>query len=562
MPAPALRLRLFAIVALVGAFVLAARVPAAEAVISLTTAERAWLEAHPVIRVGYDPDFKPFCFRGADGALRGIDAELLAWIGSRLGVKFEARSAETWTGIYDAAVRRDVDMLTSTADVLERRPHFSFTEAYVTFPVTIVVRADGPFAVTHTDLRTMRIAAPRNYAATLAFVRTYPGIRFVECNTIEDALDLVSRSEADAAVTNLTNASYIIKTNGLTNLKIAGVLREFFELRLAVRSDWPELRLILDKALAAMPAEEMATILDHWVKVDYAAVIRWDFVRRWAIIGAVFAATVIGLVTWRNRSLATELARRRVVQQALEAANTRLNAANAELTRRHDEMGELMRVAAHDLRGPLTAIMLNAEMVRQSHPPLREIAAINAAAHQMKQLVDDLLDVHALEEGQRVFREEPVDVAAMARAAAAVIEPAAECKRIAIDVGGVEATPPVRADAGALRQVIDNLLSNALKFSPCDTSVAVSVRTWKEFVRIEVRDRGPGVPEGERERIFTKYARGTAQPTAGEQSTGLGLAIVRDLVTAMNGRVWCEAAPGGGAVFVVTLPQAAPGQAI
>jgi len=76
------------------------------------------------------------------------------------------------------------------------------------------------------------------------------------------------------------------------------------------------------------------------------------------------------------------------------------------------------------------------------------------------------------------------------------------------------------------------------------------------LVRVEVRDRGPGVPEEERERISTKYARGTAKPTGGEKSTGLGLTIVRDLVAVMHGRVWCEGQEGGGAVFVVAMPPA------
>jgi hypothetical protein len=279
-------------------------------------------------------------------------------------------------------------------------------------------------------------------------------------------------------------------------------------------------------------------------------------VRRWAIIGLTFGLTVLGLVVWRNRSLSEELEKRRAVQRELEAANTRLNGANAELTHQHEEKSELMRVAAHDLRNPITAILLSADLLRLSGRPRSEWEKIQAGAAQMKKLVEDMLEVHALEEGRRVFKRENVDLAWTLQAAATAHEGVAQSKDLTFDTAGVQPVPAVIVDGSAVRQVFDNLISNALKFSPPGRRVILVARPWNEFVRIEVRDEGPGVPAAERERIFTKYARGTAQPTGGEKSTGLGLAIVRDLTSAMNGRVWCEDAPGVGAIFVVVFPAA------
>ena len=521
--------------------------------LALNESQRAWLRAHPVIRLGFDPDFRPFCFRDAAGQLAGIDAEVLQLIEQRTGVRFETRTAGSWREVYQAAMRRELDVLSSTADAPERREAFRFTREYIQFPVTIVTRVDGPFALTHSDLKSLRVAAARDYAATLAFRRNFPGVSLLETDTIEEALLMVAAERADATVTNLTNASYVIKTRGLANLKIAGVVPEMFEMRFAVRSDWPELQEILDQAVASITPQEMATILDHWVKVDYARVIRWDVVRRWSIIGAIFALTVIGLITWRNAGLARELAKRRVVQAELERTNQQLEHANSELVCRHDEKSELMRVAAHDLRGPLTAITLSAEML-----PFDASAdsgrVIKNAARQMTHLIDDLLEVHALEEGRKAFRHEVVEVVPLLQAAAEGHRLAAQAKRIALDLSALAPVPSVQGDPGALRQVFDNLLSNAIKFSPFDRTVALRTSRWNEHVRIEVRDQGPGVPDAERERIFSKYARGTAKPTAGERSTGLGLAIVRDIVAIMNGRTWCENAETGGAIFVVALP--------
>lgn len=524
----------------------------------LTDDDKAWLAAHRVIRVGYDPDYRPFCFRDAQGNLTGIDAGMLAAVAAPLGVRFEFVTGRDWTEVYGRAGRGEVDMLTSTAITPEREQRFLFTREYVTFPVTIVTQSDGPFAVTVTDLKTMRVAAVSDYAPTVVLKRGYPELQLLPAGSMDEALLLVSRGEADAAVTNLANASYIIKTRGLTNLKIAGVIPQTFGMRFAVRRDWPQWHALLEKTLAALPPQETARILDPWIRVDYAAVIRWDVVRRWAIIGAAFAAVVIGLVSWRNAGLRREPAKRRAVQAALETTHARLNAANVELTAQHEEKTHLLRVAAHDLRNPLTGIMLSvgvlrAEVDSAAARPLLE--QLESTARQMTRLIDDLLDVNELETGCRRLVIEPADVPAAVRETLDGHQGSAAHKRIALAASTAGPVPAAAVDARGLRQVLDNLLSNALKFSPHGKRVEVAVSAWQEFVRIEISDQGPGVPDAEKERIFAKFTRGTARPTDGEKSTGLGLAIVRELVAAMNGRVWCQPAAGGGAVFVVVLPQ-------
>ncbi len=103
-------------------------------------------------------------------------------------------------------------------------------------------------------------------------------------------------------------------------------------------------------------------------------------------------------------------------------------------------------------------------------------------------------------------------------------------------------------------QVIDNLISNALKYSPFDTTITIRVKAKSDNVRLEVEDEGPGISEEEMPKLFGKFARLSAQPTGGEHSTGLGLSIVKKMVEAMNGKVWCESEPGKGATFIVELP--------
>jgi signal transduction histidine kinase len=114
-------------------------------------------------------------------------------------------------------------------------------------------------------------------------------------------------------------------------------------------------------------------------------------------------------------------------------------------------------------------------------------------------------------------------------------------------------------DFVAMQQVVDNLLSNALKYSPRGSRVEIAVAEKKNCCRIEVRDQGPGVKPEEREKIFEKFGRGSAKPTQGEESIGLGLWIVRRFAMALHGAVWCEPGPGGvGSLFIVEVPLIPP----
>jgi signal transduction histidine kinase len=114
--------------------------------------------------------------------------------------------------------------------------------------------------------------------------------------------------------------------------------------------------------------------------------------------------------------------------------------------------------------------------------------------------------------------------------------------------------PEAYGDVGAVTQILDNILSNAIKYSPPFTHVDVLVTSRDGAVLMEVQDQGPGFSSEDMQRLYQKFARLSAQPTAGESSTGLGLSIVKKLVEAMNGTVRCESQSGEGARFTITLP--------
>lgn len=521
--------------------------------IDLTAEEKAWIAAHPTIRVGFDGAWPPFSATEKDGSCVGIDADLLKLIGERLGVAFTFVTADSWPAIYTAAQGGEVDMLAGTAQTVERAEQFSFTEPYFSFPVVIVTRNDEPILWSMIDLAGRRVVGVRGYVATTEITRQYPTIQVTVAESVREAMAMVSHGKADAFITNLPNASFVAKTEGLTNLKISGVVPDRFDLRYAVRRDWPELAALLNRAIAALDEADRQAIVHPWIRVDYAKVIRWDVVWKTSLAVLGILGLVIGAIGYHNRRLKRELVERIRLQNEIKEAHDQLLQLNEEKT-------ELLQMAAHDLRGPLTSMQLvvDSSLRLGAIPSARALEMVEKQIRQMTSLLNDLLDAEALEHGRRDFKIEPVDPAATLRAALVAAEPAANHKSIRLDLMGIdEGVAHVGADATALRQIIDNLISNALKFSPRESTVKIALVQRNQQVRLEVHDQGPGVAAEETERIFGKYARGSARPTGGEKSTGLGLAIVRQLATGMNGRVWCESRPGGG-LFVLVLPVEPP----
>lgn len=237
-------------------------------------------------------------------------------------------------------------------------------------------------------------------------------------------------------------------------------------------------------------------------------------------------------------------------------ANTQLAASNDQLARLNQEKNEFLGIAAHDLKNPLTVVIGSAELLKMNLPPAQtaKLAGnIVGAGQRMFQLIKDLLDANAIEQGKFTSNIEPCDLRALAAECAANNQTHATRKEIVICT---EEGPAVwgRADRNATMQILDNLISNAVKFSPHKSTVQIKVAAEQDHILIGIKDQGPGLSAEDQKKLFGKFVRLTAQPTGGESSTGLGLSIVKKLAEAMAGTVYCQSTLGEGATFFLRLP--------
>jgi len=173
----------------------------------------------------------------------------------------------------------------------------------------------------------------------------------------------------------------------------------------------------------------------------------------------------------------------------------------------------------------------------------------------MSTLIGRFLDIAAIESGQVKAEPESIDLAAIARHLINRHTADAGGKGLHMELAAREGTCRVYADTKFTKEILDNLLSNAIEFSPSGKQIAICLEEKGGKVIVSVADQGPGLTEDDRAKLFGRFARLSAQPTGGEKSTGLGLSIVKHMVEAMGGRIWVESEPGLGATFRVELPR-------
>jgi signal transduction histidine kinase len=232
---------------------------------------------------------------------------------------------------------------------------------------------------------------------------------------------------------------------------------------------------------------------------------------------------------------------------------------NEELRRLNDLKNTFLGIAAHDLRNPIGAIQTSVDLLMDPTPGISDedraslLERMGQHTRHMLALLDDLLEVTQIESGKLSLNLRPTDLCDFLDDAVRQHAMLAARKDTRVLLQAVP-EGQVMVDPLRLRQVVDNLISNAVKFSPPGSTVRVSAERILAGWQVNVQDEGPGITEQDRNRLFQDFARLSAKPTGGEKSTGLGLAISRRVVEAHGGRIGVNSEPGQGATFWFTLP--------
>lgn len=263
-----------------------------------------------------------------------------------------------------------------------------------------------------------------------------------------------------------------------------------------------------------------------------------------------------------NESLEEKVVERTsLLNDALEEVrllNATLYEANQNLTNMNDEKSEFMAIVAHDLKNPIQGIMFAAELIKthiekvSKQQIIYNMDFIEKTATRMRDIINNFLSVSAIDIGILTLEYEYLNINDIINELINHYIPIAQKKNVTIKYVSIDVYSKI--DKSALTQICDNIISNAIKFSPYDKKIEITLEAVNDRYYIYVKDEGPGISHEDRKKLFKKYAKLSAKPTGGEHSTGLGLSIVKKLVEFMNGKIDCFSEYGNGATFIIEIP--------
>ena len=520
--------------------------------INLTKDEIRFVEENSIIRIGVDPDFVPFEFIDDDGAYKGIAADYLSLISKKTGLQFEVVKDLSWPEAYDMSLLGDIDMLPAIGKTSDREQYFIFSEPYYHFKRVMVTRDSNIYISGIEDLEGMTVAVQRN-SSHHSYLLSYSKINLSLYDSVEAALTAVATGSEEAFVGNLASTNYLIRSNGLTNLRFISFEAEKEQaLYIAARKDLPELISIIDKALNTITESEKATINRQWIdleqEIDYG-----PFIRIASIIGSlvfvIMAVSFYWIVILRK-----EVEKRKLIQIDLERAKEDADEAN-------NYKSSFLARMSHEIRTPLNAIIGMSYLLKKTSLNLTQIMytdRITQASSTMLNLINDILDFSKIEAGKIELEVTSFSLEQVIQNVVNIISYKIEEHAIGFKVSKDPSVPIwFFGDPKRIEQVLLNILNNAVKFTNSgDVSLdikVVSIEKQKYNLAFSIKDTGIGMTEEQMSNLFIPFTQGDISINRRFGGSGLGLSIVKNLVDIMGGSIHVSSKLGEGSIFIIYL---------
>jgi signal transduction histidine kinase/CheY-like chemotaxis protein/HPt (histidine-containing phosphotransfer) domain-containing protein len=514
--------------------------------LDLTPAEREYLKSKGNrLRYCFSPVWYPYDYL-EDGTHRGLFRDYVALFARKLGVELEPVPSATWAEALGFARERRCDLVSGAVRTADRETYLDFTKPYFELTHVLVAPSDTGYVRGINGLRGESIAVPGATAIEAELCAEHPDIDFVPLPSPEAQQAALDAGRVSASVATLEHAAQMVDASG-GRLAIVGQLENRYPISVATRADEPLLRLVMDKAVAAVtPAERDAIELKQ---TKFTIEQHMDLTLLWDVLAVVGVIGVILL--YRQREL------KRLNRDLLAARDAARVAAAAK--------SQFLANISHEIRTPMNAIMGMARLCLDTELDPRQrgwLERLHSASRSLLRLIDDVLDLSSIDAGGAMLKTAPFALDEVLERVQAVADLEAREAGLLLWFD-MDPAAPVRlvGDALRLEQVLLNLTSNAVKFTP-QGEVRVRVELVASTqdsasLRFTVTDTGIGIASVEVAELFEPFRQADASPTRRYQGSGLGLSISRELVRLMGSDIDVTSTPHRGSCFgfTVVLPR-------
>ena len=542
-------------------------------VFELTESEKNWLNQHKTIKLLVDPSWAPIEYVDNDGKFKGLSIDYLEKLEALLGIEFIYPTDLSWSEGVEKFKRKELDMASSVSKTVERGKYSLFTDPYISIPIGIFARQDVSYIGSLEALKDKKVAVSRGYAVEEWLKRDHPELTFYPVASPREGLQQVSDGDVDVYIGNIMTTTYYIGKYEMSNIHLSGETPYKNNQRMAVRNDWPEFKVILQKALNSISQEEHSKIYSQWMGIRFERAVDYQLV--WWI--ASVATIALFLVFYWNRKLEREVASRThkltkseekyrhladnlEKEVALRTAQFEEAKNNAELANK--EKSRFLANMSHELRTPMHAILsfsnLGIKHIKDEKVK-GYLEKIHISGDRLTTLLDNLLDLSKLEAGKLTPELKENNLTTVVLKSIDEVSSLLSDKNIAIKMDQTTSLTGY-FDSKLITQVLVNILSNAIKFSPDDSTIEVVLHRNSleadKVLSLTVIDEGIGIPKNEQEDVFDSFVQ-SSKTRSKSGGTGLGLPISKEIIELHHGKIWVESPPKNretGAAFTFIIP--------
>ena len=535
---------------------------------ALTAEEEAWIAANPSISVLVNTSLAPLTFNDAQHRPSGITLDLLKQISLRTGLHFKAVESPSAQAMVERLARGDAQMIGALGYSADRSKQLRFTRPYLVSPRVLVTRSDTPSPARAKALDGQRIALVRGSPQRALLQQRYPQARMVEVDNPLGQMEAVANGAADVALSSHINAAYYISHVFKNRLRVASVLDDDPAIAaFAVAADQPQLQAILDKALLSIPPEELDQLINRWRTSTLVSDSPWRDYRTLALQVLVLSALLLAGVVFWNSYLRKLINQRTEAQHALQAQLALSRGLLEQLRQAKDDAEQasqtkstFLATMSHEIRTPMNAVIglleLALEDSRSGRCDTQTLQTAHDSAIGLLELIGDILDISRIESGHITLQPVPTNLVELVRATVRVFEGNARAKGLHLHSELPAAPVWVLADPLRLKQVLSNLISNAIKFTDrgeVQASLRLPLPSLSDRLAVElnVRDTGIGISPPDQARLFNAFVQ--AEGPRARQGAGLGLVISRTLAELMGGTLSLQSVEGVGTKVQVNL---------